>query len=39
MLDEFKSAYVWGKSVKQNPQKVGKDHQLFDEDVIQVNKR
>ena len=39
MLDQFKSAYVWGKSVKHNPQKVGKDHQLFDEDVIQVNKK
>ena len=39
LLDNFKSAYVWGKSVKHNPQKVGKDHQLFDEDVIQVNKK
>lgn len=39
MVDQFKSAYVWGKSVKHNPQRVGKDHQLFDEDVIQVNKK
>lgn len=39
MLTEFKSAYVWGKSVKHQPQKVGKEHQLFDEDVIQINKK
>lgn len=39
LLNDFKSAYVWGKSVRHNPQKVGKDHQLFDEDVIQVNKK
>lgn len=39
LIEQFKSAYVWGKSVKHNPQKVGKDHQLFDEDVIQVNKK
>jgi ribosome-interacting GTPase 1 len=39
LATDMKSAYVWGKSVKHNPQKVGKDHQLFDEDVIQVNKK
>jgi ribosome-interacting GTPase 1 len=39
MLENFKSAYVWGKSVKHNPQKVGKDHELMDEDVIQVNNK
>jgi len=25
---------VWGMSVKYNPQKVGKDHQLLDEDIV-----
>lgn len=39
LLEEFKQAIVWGKSVKHNPQKVGKDHQLSDEDVVQIVKR
>lgn len=33
------SAVVWGTSVKYNPQRVGKDHELNDEDVVQVVKR
>lgn len=33
------SALVWGSSVKHNPQKVGKDHTLEDEDVIQIVKK
>lgn len=33
------SALVWGSSVKHNPQKVGKDHVLEDEDVIQLVKK
>lgn len=33
------SALVWGTSVKHNPQKVGKDHELNDEDVVQVVKK
>ena len=33
------SAWVWGMSVKHNPQKVGKDHELHDEDVVQIVKR
>jgi len=33
------SAIVWGSSVKHQPQKVGKDHQLNDEDVIQIVKK
>lgn len=36
LLPKFKYASVWGKSVKHNPQKVGKDHLLYDEDVVQL---
>ena len=32
-------AIVWGSSVKHNPQKVGKDHVLNDEDVVQIIKK
>eukprot|EP00061_Rhincodon_typus_P016274 g44396.t1 len=32
LIKEFKYALVWGSSVKYNPQKVGKDHVLEDED-------
>jgi len=39
LLQQFKYAMVWGTSVKHNPQKVGKDHQLHDEDVVQIVKR
>lgn len=35
----FISAYVWGASVKHNPQKVGKEHVLMDEDVVQIVKK
>lgn len=33
------SALVWGSSVKHQPQKVGKDHVLNDEDVVQIVKK
>lgn len=36
MLDNFNYALVWGTSTKYNPQRVGKDHLLEDEDVLQV---
>ncbi|KAK7604056.1 hypothetical protein V9T40_004329 [Parthenolecanium corni] len=36
---EFKYALVWGTSVKHQPQKVGKDHMLNDEDVVQIVKK
>jgi ribosome-interacting GTPase 1 len=30
---------VWGSSAKHNPQKVGKEHVLADEDVVQIIKK
>jgi len=39
IMREFKYALVWGSSVKHNPQKVGKEHVLQDEDVVQIVKR
>jgi ribosome-interacting GTPase 1 len=39
ILKQFKYGMVWGTSVKYNPQKVGKDHQLQDEDVVQIIKK
>ncbi|XP_068689932.1 developmentally-regulated GTP-binding protein 1-like isoform X1 [Montipora capricornis] len=39
IMKEFKYGLVWGSSVKFSPQKVGKEHVLQDEDVVQVVKR
>ena len=39
MIKDFRYAMVWGSSVKFNPQKVGKDHVLADEDVVQIIKK
>ncbi|CAK67751.1 unnamed protein product (macronuclear) [Paramecium tetraurelia] len=39
MIKDFRYALVWGASVKYNPQKVGKDHQLLDEDIVQIVKK
>ncbi|KAJ3045156.1 GTP-binding protein [Rhizophlyctis rosea] len=39
ILKDFKNALVWGSSVKHVPQKVGKDHVLGDEDVVQIIKK
>mmetsp|Transcript_18468 Transcript_18468/g.45333 ORF Transcript_18468/g.45333 Transcript_18468/m.45333 type:complete len:370 (-) Transcript_18468:203-1312(-) len=39
LLAQFKNALVWGTSAKHNPQRVGKDHVLADEDVVQIIKR
>jgi len=36
---QFKYASVWGTSVKHNPQRVGKEHFLHDEDVVQIVKK
>lgn len=38
-LKDFKYAIVWGSSVKHQPMKVGKEHVLHDEDVIQIVKK
>ena len=39
LVRDLKYAIVWGSSVKIQPQKVGKDHELNDEDVIQIVKK
>jgi len=39
IMRQFKYASVWGASVKHNPQRVGKDHGLLDEDVVQIIKK
>jgi len=39
ILDNMKFAYVWGSSVKHNPQCCGKDHELHDEDIVQIVKK
>ena len=39
ILSQLKYALVWGSSVKHMPQKVGKDHVLKDEDIVQIVKK
>merc|ERR1712142_594671 len=39
LMATFKCALVWGASVKHQPQKVGKEHELVDEDVVQIVKK
>jgi ribosome-interacting GTPase 1 len=39
MIKQLKYAHVWGSSVKHRPQKVGKDHVLHDEDIVQIVKK
>lgn len=39
MIKDFRYSMVWGSSVKFNPQKVGKEHVLEDEDVVQIIKK
>lgn len=36
MLENFNYAWVWGVSTKYDPQRVGKEHVLQDEDVLQI---
>jgi len=39
LINNFKEAFVWGKSVKYSPQKCGVSHILADEDVLQILKK
>jgi len=39
LMKNFKYALVWGSSVKYQPQKVGREHTLNDEDVVQIVKK
>lgn len=39
IMSQFKYAWVWGTSVKHQPMKVGKDHVLEDEDIVQIVKK
>lgn len=39
LVDQFSYANVWGTSVKFQPQKVGINHVLHDEDVVQIVKK
>lgn len=39
LVSQFKYALVWGNSVKHNPQRVGKEHKLADEDIVQIVKK
>ena len=35
-MRDFKYAMIWGKSAKFSPQTCGLNHELMDEDVIQI---
>ena len=39
LLKDLNYAFVWGKSVKYSPQKCGLNHELCDEDVVQIVKK
>jgi small GTP-binding protein len=39
MISQYKYAWVWGSSVRHQPQKCGKEHILHDEDVVQIVKK
>jgi len=36
IIEDFAHAFVWGKSVKHQPQRCGKEHLLQDEDIVQI---
>ena len=37
LIDEFKYSLVWGTSAKHIPQRVGLNHILQDEDVVEIH--
>lgn len=39
LMVQFKYAWIWGSSVRHQPQKCGKEHIMHDEDVVQIIKR
>jgi ribosome-interacting GTPase 1 len=39
LVDDFKFALVWGTSAKHTPQRVGLNHVIQDEDVVQIVKK
>jgi ribosome-interacting GTPase 1 len=39
LILQFKYAWVWGSSVRHQPQKCGREHVLCDEDVVQIVKK
>ncbi|KAK3692737.1 P-loop containing nucleoside triphosphate hydrolase protein [Podospora appendiculata] len=39
IVDQFRNAIVYGKSVKHQPQRVGLSHELCDEDIVTIIKR
>jgi small GTP-binding protein len=39
IIKNFKTALIWGVSAKHRPQRVGKEHVLEDEDVVQIVKK
>ena len=39
IMKSFKHALVWGVSSKHRPQRVGKDHVLCDQDILQIVKK
>jgi small GTP-binding protein len=39
LITDFSHAFVWGRSAKHQPQRVGRDHILMDEDIVQICKK
>lgn len=39
LVADFNFAFVWGRSVRHQPQRVGLQHALCDEDVVRIVKK